>query len=39
LKHRRRTQIGILILRVGERLEITFFNDGALTISGLITNR
>jgi diguanylate cyclase (GGDEF)-like protein/PAS domain S-box-containing protein len=30
----RRTQIGILILRVGERLEITFFNDGALTISG-----
>ncbi len=28
------SQIGIFIMRVGERLEITFFNDGALAISG-----
>lgn len=29
-----RSQIGIFIIRVGERLEITFFNDGALAITG-----
>lgn len=28
------SQIGIFIMRVGERLEITFFNDGALAITG-----
>ncbi len=28
------SQIGILIIRVGERIEITFFNDGALSMSG-----
>ena len=27
-------RVGILIMRVGERLEITFFNDGALAITG-----
>jgi len=27
-------QIGIFIMRVGERLEITFFDDGALAITG-----
>ncbi len=28
------SQIGIFIMRIGERLEITFFNDGALAITG-----
>lgn len=27
-------QIGIFIMRIGERLEISFFNDGALAITG-----
>lgn len=27
-------QIGVFIMRMGERLEITFFNDGALRITG-----
>ena len=26
--------VGVFIMRMGERLEITFFNDGALTITG-----
>ena len=26
--------VGIMIMRVGERFEVTFFNDGALAISG-----
>lgn len=28
------SQIGIFIMRIGERFEITFFNDGALAITG-----
>ena len=28
------SQVGIFIMRIGERLEITFFNDGALNITG-----
>ena len=28
------TKTGVFIMRVGERLEITFFNDGALEITG-----
>lgn len=28
------SQLGIFILRVGERLEVTFFNDGVLSITG-----
>ena len=27
-------KVGVFIMRIGERLEITFFNDGALTITG-----